>query len=97
MTSVTEQRSSVNVDDCDEDLHNSVLNVCPSCYKNRHNINNALDRILALAIYSLIEMACKMLGLGGILGTTDTLILSFISDKTGSKNKMTSPRSCILI
>lgn len=97
MTSVTEQRPSINVDDCDKDLHNSVLSVCPSCYKNRHNINNTLDRILALAIYSLIEMARKILGLGGILGTTDTLTPSFIGDKTGSKNKMTPPRSYICI
>ena len=40
---------------------------------------------LALASYNLIEMACKMWGLGGILETLDTLTPSSIDDKTGSK------------
>lgn len=69
MTFVTEQRSSINVDDCDKD--NSLLNVCPSSYQNRHHINNELDWILTSAIYSLIERAHKMFGLEGILETTN--------------------------
>lgn len=74
MTFATHQRSLINVDDCDKDLHNSMLHMCHSCYKNRHNRNNVSDRILPLAIYSLVEIAHKMVGLGGRLETTDSLI-----------------------
>ena len=48
---------------------------------------------MALASYSLIEMAHKMFGLGGILETIDTPDTLIIDVKTGSKNIVTSPRS----
>lgn len=69
----------------DQDLHNSTPHVCCPGYKNRHNIIINWRGYFALAIYSLIEMAHKMLGLRGILQTTDTPTPSFIDDKTGSK------------
>lgn len=77
--------SSINVDACDQDLRNSTPHVCCPGYKNRYNIIIYWRGYFALAMYSLMEMAHKMLGLGGILQTIDTPTPSFIDDKTGSK------------
>lgn len=61
--------ASINVDDCDKNLNTSTLHVRCPFYKNRHTLTVYWRGCLALAIYSLMEMAHKMLGLGGILQT----------------------------
>lgn len=69
MTPATEQRPSINADDGDKDLHLYITCTphvwCPAIKTDIIQIVYQRG-CLALASYNLIEMAHKMLGLGGM-------------------------------